>query len=356
MRYGGHDDAGYRVQNRDMGNVALISMGGNLVMEDDWRQTISWERSDEWPFRWVPRLVEKLREQDLRPIDASRLWILSDYSGTHRESRFFSIGVLIADASRLTNWELKRVAVRRQFLNDGRRMSFKNLNDGNRRAALVPFLDAADEIRGLSIVLAIDKRIQHFGGFDGFQKGLKERSIILGNWKSESFERMITVTHILSVLLGMVTRQGQNVTWISDADDFFATDLHRKDCARMMGTFSSLYVRHNLGALAIGTTELDEGDRYEEDLAAIPDIAAGGVGELYNNVLMEFGKIPGIAFLGPKNLSKKSDLITSWFFHPNEWHQKIACSVWKVAEGHFQIGVLREENNDPVNASLLRQP
>lgn len=94
--------------------------------------------------------------------------------------------------------------------------------------------------RGLSIVIAIDKRIQHFGGFNGFQQGLKERSIIHENWKSDSFERMITITHIISVLLGMVTKQGQNVTRISDTDDSFATDLHRKDCARMMGTFSSM--------------------------------------------------------------------------------------------------------------------
>lgn len=90
---------------------------------------------------------------------------------------------------------------------------------------------------------------------------------------------------------------------------------------------------------------MTKGTGYEEDLAAIPDITPGGVGELYNNVLMEFGKVQGIAFFGPKNLSKKSDLITSWFLHPNEWHQKIACSVQKVAEEHFQIGVLREENN-----------
>ncbi|MGP8269550.1 MAG: hypothetical protein ACLQLH_05745 [Terracidiphilus sp.] len=323
-------------------------------MAEDWHQTISWERNDEWPFRWVPRLVEKLREQNLRPIDTSHLWILSDYSGMQRSSRFFSIGVLIADAGGLKNWELKRVAVRRQFLNDGRRMSFKNLNDGNRRAALVPFLDAADEIRGLSIVFAIDKRIEHFGGFDGFHKGLKERSIILGNWKSSSFERMITVTHIISVLLGMVTREGQNVTWISDADDSFATDMHKQDCARMMGRLSSLYVRHNLGSLSIGTTELDEGDRYEEDLAAIPDIAAGGVGELFNRILMEFGKVPGIAFLGPKNLSNKSELITSWFFYPNNWHQKIACSVQQISKGHYRIGVLGEPNDDPLSTSLLR--
>jgi hypothetical protein len=235
-------------------------------------------------------------------------------------------------------------------------MSFKNLNDSNRRAALVPFLEAADEIRGISIVFSIDKQVEHFGGFDGSLEGLRERKIIRGNWKSHSFERMITVTHIISVLLGMLTKEGQNVTWISDADDLFATDMHKQDCARMMGTFGGLYVRHCMGTLAIGTTELDEGDRYEEDLAAIPDLAAGGVGELLNNISIEYGKVPGIAFLGPRNLSEKSDLITSWFFHPNRWHQKIVCTVQQLSKGHLQIGVFGELGGDPLRASLLSSP
>lgn len=311
-------------------------------MADD-RHRASWEVIGEWPFQWVPHLVAKLRERNLVAIDAPHLWIASDYSGAHRGSRFFLIGVHIGDSRDSLDWERQRLAVRQQYLGDGRRMSFKALNDGHRRAALIPFLNAADAIRGVSVVFAIDKRLRHFASFDGFHEGLKERHMILGNWTSRSLERMITVTHIISVLLGLVTKEGQNVTWISDADDLFATEVHKRDCAKMMGTFTGLYVRHRMGQMSMGTTDLDEGDRLEEDLTAIPDLAAGAVGELFNKMYLEFGKVPGITTFAPRNLSRKSDLITSWFFHPNRWHQKIACVIQKVSEGHTQIGTVAED-------------
>ena len=311
-------------------------------MADEWRHA-SWEVIGEWPFQWVPHLVAKLRERDLLAIDAPNLWVASDYSGAQRGSRFFLMGVHIGNSGDSSDWERQRLAVRQQYLGDGRRMSFKALNDGQRRAALKPFLNAADAIRGVSVVFAIDKRLRHFAGFDGFHQGLKDRNIILGNWKSHSFERMVTVTHIISVLLGLVTKEGQNVTWISDADDLFATEAHKRDCAKMMGTFSGLYVRHSMGRMGVGTTDLDEGDRFEEDFTAIPDLAAGAVGELFNKMCLEFGKVPGITTFAPRNLSRKSDLITSWFFHPNKWHQKIACVIQKVSGGHTQIGTVGED-------------
>jgi len=34
-----------------------------------------------------------------------------------------------------------------------------------------------------------------------------------------------------------------------------------------------LYIQYQLDELGIGTTEIDEGDRLEEDLTAIPDLA-----------------------------------------------------------------------------------
>lgn len=123
----------------------------------------------------------------------------------------------------------------------------------------------------------------------------------------------------------------------------FATDTHKRDFARMMGSFSGLYVRHSMGRLEVGTTELDEGDRFEEDFTAIPDLAAGAVGELFNNMSLEYGKVFGIAPLAPQKLSTKSDLITSWFFSPNEWHQKVAVVIQQVTEGHIQIGTLWED-------------
>jgi hypothetical protein len=304
----------------------------------------SWDTIGKWPFPWVPILVNKIRERRLPKVETQNVWVGSDYSGAQRGCRFLTLGVLIGNAGDSRDWELQRVAVRERFLRDGRRMSFKALNDSQRRAALVPFLQAADAIDGISVVFAIDRRIRYFGGFSEFQQGLKQRGILLGDWKPRSFERMVLVTHLISVLLALVTADGQSITWISDADDSFATDIHKRDTAKMMSIFSSLYVSHKLGTLSLGTTDLDEGDRFEEDLTAIPDLSAGAIGELFEKISTENGKIPAVDHLGPKSLSRKSDLITSWFFYPNKKHRKLACVIQKVAEGHLQIGTMWEDH------------
>jgi hypothetical protein len=310
-----------------------------------------WEGADNWPFGWVPLLVDKLRERGLPKLETPDLWVASDYSGAQRGSRFMMLGVLIGDAGHSEEWELRRREIRKQYLPDGRRMSFKGLNDSKRRAALIPFLDAADAIRGISFVLAVDKRLRNFGGHEDLQQRLKELGVVSGSWKPHTFDRMIVQTHLISILLSLVTREGQSITWISDADDSFATDAHKKDTAGMMGRFSSLYIHHRLGRLSVGTTDLDEGDRFEEDFAAIPDLAAGAVGELFEKTCIGLGKIPSIASLAPQSLSRKSNLITSWFFHPNTKHAKIACVIQKISEGHLQIGTIWED--DTFGSSML---
>jgi len=326
-----------------MGIYRCDCHGEKRISMSDTSDVAPWKGVGQSPFPWVPLLVSKLRERGLPALDAPSVWVGSDYSGEHRGSRFLMLGVLIGDAGDSPEWEARRSAIRKQYLGDGRRMSFKGLNDSQRRAALVPFLEAADAIRGISVVFAVDKRLRYFGGHQDLQQRLKERGIVLAKWKPHAFERMIVVTHLISVLLALVTKEGQSITWISDAGDAFATEAHQKDTARMMSTFSSLYIGHSLGRLSMGTTGLDEGDRFEEDFTAIPDLAAGAVGELFQKMCLELGKIPAIATYAPRSLSRKSDLITSWFFHPNRIHPKLACVIQRIAEGHVQIGTIWED-------------
>src|SRR5664279_1057869 len=100
-----------------------------------------WEATDNWPFKWPPLLVDKLRQLGLPRLETPDLWVASDYSGAQRGSRFMMIGVLIGDAGHSAEWELRRRKIRKQHLPDSRRMSFKGLNDSKRRAALIPFLN-----------------------------------------------------------------------------------------------------------------------------------------------------------------------------------------------------------------------
>jgi hypothetical protein len=128
-------------------------------------------------------------------------------------------------------------------------MAFKNLNDGSRRAALVPFLQSAELLTGACIVLAVDKRIKNFGGFEGIQSGMQDRRMLTAKWKSKSFRRMIGITHTVSAVISYLCRQGQNIYWISDNDDCFASVAHREDTRRMMEIFSSMHVNFPLGEL-----------------------------------------------------------------------------------------------------------
>jgi len=73
-------------------------------MADNWLPTQFWQNPEDWPVRWSSVLTEKLRDQGARPIEAPDLWIASDYSGAHKNSRFFSVGVLIIDASSTAIW------------------------------------------------------------------------------------------------------------------------------------------------------------------------------------------------------------------------------------------------------------
>ena len=91
-----------------------------------------------WP--WTSAFRRRLRELRPIPFDGSYLLFGSDYSGDHRASRFRVYGFVVADADASPEWPARSREVRRHFLTDGRRMSFKNLNDGYRRRTLVPFL------------------------------------------------------------------------------------------------------------------------------------------------------------------------------------------------------------------------
>ncbi len=120
-------------------------------------------------------------------------------------------------------------------------------------------------------------------------------------------------------------------------DECFATQERKADTARMMGAFTSEYVKHNLGELGIGTTEIDEGDRLEEDVTAVPDLAAGAICDLLNRMHQHLGTFPLIPALVP-SLKGKTDLISSWFFEDSGSLTKLAWVARAVPGKGMQVG------------------
>jgi hypothetical protein len=83
------------------------------------------------------RRIEAL--PDLR--GANTLIVTSDYGGYHKGAKYETISFLLASLDGCGDWESKRVHLRTRLLPNGRRMSFKGLNDRHRRDARIRCTD-----------------------------------------------------------------------------------------------------------------------------------------------------------------------------------------------------------------------
>src|SRR6266581_1903156 len=84
--------------------------------------------------------------------------VTSDYAGDHM--LYQSLSFLFLSLPGNEKWDQRRAEVRATFLPDSREMNYKDLDhDAIRRNALRPFLNAADEIHGLSISFLINGEI-----------------------------------------------------------------------------------------------------------------------------------------------------------------------------------------------------
>jgi hypothetical protein len=301
--------------------------------------------------RWSPlrhlypwgRTVERIIGTLAIPrLDGPVMYVASDYGGEHGASLYETFSVLYLDVEASSEWDRGRRAVRQQFLSDGRRMAFKSLNDGRRQDALVPFLDAANHIVGISLTLAVRKSIQHLCSDEEFFAYTKQRLTLDTGWKYHSFERMLRIINLVTMLYGGLSKQGQSIYWISDQDSLFANERRSQDLKKILDRWSSHYVTHSLGELGVGTTTIDEGDRIDEDLNAIPDLMAGAVAEVVTALAQAYGGSVPVKLAVPfdKALTPKADLIYSWITDNQYELQRAVILVEKSEPRGFSVSKL----------------
>jgi hypothetical protein len=217
-------------------------------------------------YPWVKTINRILTVDNPPAISGPTMLIASDYSGTDKKSQYLVTTILCADMEASFDWESLRCGVRRRYLPDGRRMSYKALNDAKRRRALTPFLTAAEYIHGLCLVIIVNKSIRHLclNNAADYQK-MREIAQLKARWKDKELEMVLRLTHLVACVIGGMSQPRQNIYWISDEDSVFANIIRQRDVARLLSAYSSHYTTHELGELGIGTTSIDEGDRLEED-------------------------------------------------------------------------------------------
>lgn len=246
---------------------------------------------------------ERIVYPDLR--DGSHLVLASDYSGEHAHPEFRVLSFLLTPISSvMTAWEPERLAVRKKHLADGRRMSFKALNDALRINALHSFLEAASRLNGVLVCVAVEKSYT-----------LSKVSLppLQHNWANEPLEKLLEICVYGGVVVNGLRGAGQNVHWITDDDAIVSTGNAQVDAMRVMG---GLLHKHPDEYLEIGlgiASKFTDDDRRAEDIVAIPDLAAGA----FSETLTAIGKsnMP-VAGSGASALARflqvKSGLINAW--------------------------------------------
>jgi hypothetical protein len=211
---------------------------------------------------------------------SSSLLVFSDYGGAHKGARYEVFSYLVTTAGGFSGFDAERRLLREAGLGR-RRMSYKALNDTVRMRSLPGYLTATDQITGVLISFAVDKRAAQrltedyhaetvFGG--------------LGPWTARAFGKLSRVGHLAAMVIEGVRADGQNLTWITDEDEIAPNPAKHAEATRFIGHLLNHYCTGNMGHFRFGTTASDSGDLLIEDLAAVADLAAGGLQEILSRV------------------------------------------------------------------------
>lgn len=290
-------------------------------------------------------ISERIRTQEWRQPDlltavnrGPTLLVVSDYAGDHRDSRFHSFSFLLADLAFLWYWDEVRSNLRRHMLSDGRRLTYKKLQSDNRRArVLVPFLRAANSIPGLLMTFLIDKRIESLFKPDPEFVPSVEPVVPPEHWRDKPFEKLLRVAHLGALLVSGLVGDGQNLLWISDQDEIVPNDERHVEACKLLGHVLGHYLNCDVGRLGFATTRSDDGSFLLEDIAALPDFAAGALAEVATSMARS-GALSANEVLTPmdRGLPEKARALTGWLADSSYALKKLAFVIDYVPPDRFQ--------------------
>jgi hypothetical protein len=207
--------------------------------------------------------------------------ILSDYSGQHKGSSHEAYSFLVTTARAIHEWLPVREAFRRDWLKDGRRISFKRLGDGMRWSAFAPFLRLASALRGNLITILVDRRIKSFveGGVYSLAEIMPD--CFSPDTSPRTMEKMLRLASFVGMITAGLRKEHQRSSWISDHDEALETFARREQLGRLACYLTFAFAGWREPAdMWYGTTEASDLPSWAEDAAAIPDLMAGAACKL----------------------------------------------------------------------------
>jgi len=282
-----------------------------------------------WPWmRGFRRIVRTVAEPRLTGCD---LFSASDFSGSHKGSKFNVYSFLLIDPERSAAFFRRISLVRATFLG-GRRMSFKALNDKQRQAALVPFLEASERLHGVCCSIAVTKTYPYMATAPSTATSMTNTMNLEGRWNKDVFETAMRAVMLWSVLVSEVGNGMQNITWVLDEDEIAANDLRHTDLLQLSGRIGQHFIRRQMGGLCVCTTASEGTDIRFEDFSAVTDLAAGAFCEAVNRwARSPENQTDAEGRYELTDHSGKCDLINDWFFYPSTSLRRVAVLILKQA-------------------------
>lgn len=285
--------------------------------------------------RWPDQLNEKFAEiehperivyPDLD--DGSPLVLACDHSGEHALPEFRVLSFLVTTYKAVAEWEPLRSAVRTKHLADGRRMSFKTLNDALRINAFPTFLNAASQLKGVLACVGVEK------GFSLPKDKLPQRQ---HNWTPDTLNKLIEVCVFGGVMVDGLRAKGQPVHWITDDDSTVSTEKAKDDATNLMGGVLHKYPDEHL-EVGLGIASQFDDDLRAEDLVAIPDLAAGAFSETLSTIGKANMPTSGV---GPMGLTRfvqiKSSLINTWRYDNSKPLKHMNAVIRSAPDGQMLV-------------------
>jgi hypothetical protein len=203
--------------------------------------------------------------------------VACDFSGSHSAAKYEAFAFLVGAIGGSAKWMETRSIVRDRFLPNNRRMAYKSLNDAIRLQALPSFLEAANNFPGNLVVFLISKQINNLFADPGTPGFLPELVVAERGWKKKSFQRLLLVASLGSLLVSCLSEPLQDILWVSDQDEIAANAEKHNHAGHVIHHCISRYAPNHRGLLVFLTTEGDLNTRQLEDIVAVPDLAAGAL-------------------------------------------------------------------------------
>jgi hypothetical protein len=143
---------------------------------------------------------------------------------------------------------------------------------------------------------------------------------------------------------GGLLQDWQDITWITDDDEFTHDFDRREDAARLLRLWRAINQRsHKAEAIFQAVSLTPNRDMFFEDLCSIPDLVAGATAEFYTYINRTTPLKPDVVpaeITVPNEVSDKAKTIMEWYVKHSLRLKRLVCLITPSPTPEYAYQVL----------------